>query len=826
MPTPRTALESLLLPIIPHLDAIGAGVRDNPLSIIQAPPGSGKTTVLPLFLADQPWLHGKKILVLQPRRLAAKAVASRMAELLGESVGESVGYHIRLERKTCQRTRIEVITEGLLTRSIVSDPALSDVGLIIFDEFHERSLHAEVGLGLAREVLGALRDDLRVVVMSATLGSLLDGPEILDAWRYSFDTAPHPVEINYIAPEPRKPIWEETARVVRSALMQHEGDLLAFLPGAYEIERCLERLQDRGSELDLIPLFGELPYEQQRLALEPARFGRRKVILATPIAETSLTIDGVRIVVDSGLHKVSRSETTGISHLKTERISLDSAEQRAGRAGRTAPGTCIRLWSEAEHKTLRASREPEILRSDLTQPFLELAAWGVRDPLQFNWITRPPASACSEALRTLRELRVIDSEGAITERGKTLVALGTHPRIASLCVAARAHGLERYAAALMPLLEERIPQTVTKNTADIGRLVDAVMSDSRSGALSARIFELSKRWLRRMENLTTPALSEKECCPASQAVGFLLATAFPERIAKRRSDSQERYVMSAGQGVFVRHGDPLARNEFLVVATLLRRESDSEASLASALDPQLFESHLAHLVCEERRVEFDEQRGQLRAATVKRCGAVVLHEEPQRELQRDELRAALISYLRTPDGMARLTFSDAAVAFRSRVAWVRSHGLDSIPDLSDEALRSSDPFWLEAAVPHDGRLSGITPQKIEAALRESCTWAQRREIEEVAPESIALPNGKVRQLDYSSGNGPALHATIQELFGFSSTPLVGRFRESVTLHILSPARRPMQVTKDLAGFWRGSYQEIRKELRGRYPKHKWPEDPI
>lgn len=825
MTTARFAKALRDLPIGQHLEAIASGIRDHPISVIQSSPGSGKTTILPLFLAQQEWLGEQNILVLQPRRLAAKSVAIRMAELVDEAVGRSVGYQIRLEQKRSAATRIEVITEGLLTRRLVSDPELSGVGIVIFDEFHERNAHADVGLALAREVISVLRPGLRLVIMSATLTSLLEHSQFADVWRYSFNSTPFPVQTHYVVPEARKPIWEETARVVRAALLQHPGDLLAFLPGRFEIENCKQLLTSSLRDTDVVPLYGELSFEQQQLALNPSRAGLRKVVLATPIAETSLTIDGVRIVVDSGFHKVARSDSTGTTSLSTERITLDSAEQRTGRAGRTAPGTCLRLWSEAEHKTLRAAREPEILRSDITPYILELCAWGVRDPHTFSWITPPAPHTIDHAMQTLRKLGAIRTDGSPTERGLQLVTLGTHPRIASLCLEARQFGLERVAAAIIPLLEERLPSDPTNAGTNIATWVETLLDqNSRS---NSRLHELYSYWLQRIEKLSRPTNVTSWPHPTSDALAYLLAVAFPERIARQREAGSERYLLASGRGAALRPRDPLCCNEYLVAASLQHREDDSVILLGAPLNQKLFESFLAHLVTEELHAAFDQTRGVLMASTLYRVGAIIMREDRKHNLSQAELRDALIAYLRSSAGHSQLPFSARARALQSRAAWLRNtHAHLQTPDISDAALQSSEPFWLSAVLPVSGKLSDLRSSQLDDALRSTLSWKDLANLEKLAPEHMTLPNGKTRLIDYSAPDAPAVEVIIQELFGLASTPVIGESRIPITLRLLSPAKRPMQVTKDLASFWHNGYPEVRKELRGRYPKHRWPEDPL
>ncbi len=814
------------LPIVEHLDQIAHGIQSHLVSILQAPPGSGKTTILPLYLANQPWLLNRKILILQPRRLAAKSVASRMSEILGSEVGKDVGYQIRLERKVSPHTRIEVITEGLLTRRIIADPELRDVGLIIFDEFHERSLNADIGLVLSQEIGSVLRPDLRILIMSATLDSLADVPSLSSAWRYTFNAKPYPVEIKYSSCDPRVPVWEQVASTVRSALAKFPGDLLAFLPGAYEIDRCFEILSRLTVDATVMPLYGDLAYAKQQAALRPLPNNARKVVLATNIAETSLTIDGVQIVVDSGLQKISRSGETGISSLKTTSITRDAADQRAGRAGRTGPGVCIRLWSEQEHLALRPNREPEILRADITQQILELAAWGTKDPHTFAWITPPADHAISNAQNLLRSIRAVDSNGVITNRGKLLVKLGADPRLGVCCLAARDWGLEMQAAALIAILEERFITKTDQRQADISTNVESLASSSRTSAAPNRLQELSDRWAKRILALPRQDNAKPPRIEQSMACGLLLATAFPDRIAKRREDSHLRYLLSSGIGATLNENDPLGAHEYIVVAELRERAGDAQVIRAAPLNPKLFETHLKEYINEVRETKFDSELGVMLAFRRQVIGAVTIKEDRISDLSQEDLQSALVEYIRTNDGFCRLPFSAATLSTQSRALWARKIADKSnIPDLSPEALRLSNPCWLEPYLPKSGRFDSINSETIESALNGLISWEQKRELNEIAPEAITLPNGKSRRIDYAELGEPLVEATIQELFGLSETPKIGRYHVPLTLRLLSPAKRPIQVTRDLVGFWTGSYKEIRKELRGRYPKHKWPEDP-
>jgi ATP-dependent helicase HrpB len=816
------------LPIVEHLDAIAQAVRDNQVTVLEAPPGSGKTTVLPLYLAQQPHFAGKKILVLQPRRLAAKSVALRMTELLGDTVGGFVGYHMRLERRVSKRTQVEVLTEGLLTRKIISDPEMRDVGAVIFDEFHERSIHADAGLALMREVLSVLRPDMKIIVMSATLGDLAGHPFFTSAHKYQLSLKPHPLTISYVAPEPRVPLWQQVASTIKTALREHSGDLLAFLPGRYEIDRCGEVLRGSTpshdvSNLDILPLYGDLPYEEQRRAIAPSVANRRKVVLATTLAETSITIEGVRIVVDSGYHKIARSTTAGATALRQERITRDSADQRAGRAARTGPGVCVRLWTQQEHFALRTSREPEILRSDITQTLLQLAAWGVRDLNSFCWLTPPPAQSVANAVLTLTQIGAIAKDGTVTPTGRLIAELGTHPRFGALCLMGKRIGHIETAACLVTLLEERETSRSQSSGADI-RPRYASLASNRGP--TGRLRDLKQAWRDRISRLPDDGridvtLTEED------AIGFLTAVAFPERIARRRTDDGPRYLLANGSGSALSPVDPLRGAEFLVVTDLQERQDDSIINAAAPLNEKLFDGPLKHLVTTTLKQQFDSGRGTLTSSAVDSIGAVVLRERPHTSLSGDAKRAALVAFLMTPDGFGRLPFPESFSSLRNRCCWVRSvDPTTSLPDISSEYLRTNLDVWLSPLLPEDGRLDSITSVLLQTGLASILPWPTLRLLDQEAPESILLPNGKARRITYHPSDGPVLEVMIQELFTLEETPLLGSRRHPLTLHLLSPARRPMQVTKDLKSFWKTGYPAVRKELRGRYPKHRWPEDPI
>jgi ATP-dependent helicase HrpB len=816
------------LPIAEHLGLICRGISEHSITLLEAPPGTGKTTVLPLALLEEPSLAGKTILILQPRRIAAKSVAARMADLLDEPVGRTVGYSVRLESKRSKGTRVEVITEGLLTRRLITDPELSGVGAVVFDEFHERSVHADVGLALTLETLSVLRPDLKVVIMSATLGESLPAHYLQDAWRYEFEGRTFPVTIHYEPGDARQPVWERVASTIKNAAARHEGDILAFLPGSYEIQRTLEILERSRVDARIMPLFGDLPFHEQAAAIQPDPSGRRKIVLATTIAETSLTIEGVRIVVDSGLHKVSRADPSGFSSLSTEPISRDAADQRAGRAGRTAPGICIRLWSPQDHQARRPFREPEVLRSDLCPSLLVLAAWGVHDIGAFPWITPPPVPALMAARQTLQLLGAVSEDGSITTHGKTIASLGTHPRLGTLAVAAKEWGLEPIAAHLITLIEERDILGTQSDTANIHTRLELLTNPRRSQGAAHRLVDLSARWAQRIAALPVPRATKNLRRGDDDAVPFLLATAYPEQLGRRREDGSHRYLLASGKGATLRTGDPLRQSEYVVACSVQDTGGDLAIRLAAPFSPTLLDQELSRLVTSSREVRVNPESGALTSCQVTKAGALTISSRVEPKASDDDIAEAFATWLQTDEGWSKIRFSDTSLAFLSRVRWARERQGDTptLPDLSEEALRRSIADWLLPFLPQPPSLKALTEDVLNQALESSVPWSLKKELDEIAPATITLPTGRARPLNYAAGTSPRFEARIQDLFGMVDTPRIGRYRVPATIHLLSPAHRPVQVTQDLANFWRVGYPEVRKELRGRYPKHKWPEDPL
>ena len=798
--------------VLPELrDALG---RER-IVILTAPPGAGKSTLVPLELRNEPWLTSKRILMLEPRRLAARTVAARMASQIGEAVGGLVGYRIRRESRVSATTRIEVVTEGILTRTLLSQPDLAGCGLLIFDEFHERSIHADLGLALARRVQALFRPDLRILIMSATLeeavlSRVLGGAPVVTSAGRSF-----PVEISY-APDDLAADRDPSASVaaaVRRALRTASGDVLTFLPGTSEISRVASSLADLGSVegLDIRPLHGDLPIDAQQAAIQPGP--RRRVVLATNVAETSLTIEGVGIVVDSGLARVSRFDSgLGLSRLDTVRIARDNAEQRAGRAGRLGPGVAFRLWTEATHRSLAASRSPEIVDADLLPLALDLAIWGEEEGA-LSWITPPKPGALAEARRILRGLGAMEGDVA-TPHGRAIHDLGVHPRIGHLLIGGRRLGKGGLAADIAALLEERdiFPRDAG---ADLTLRVEALRGRGRSGASGvARVREIARDHRARLK------LAEN--APGStNDVGALVALAYPERVAQRRSGSTDRYRLATGRGARLDASDPLTHEEWLAVAHVDARDAEGRIFLAAPLD-------VSTLTAETRDVvAWDSGRGTIVAERERRIGELVVETKPLAAIA-DERKVEILAGAIRDDGLLPQMLQDSARDIQKRVmslrAWERA---DTFADFSDDALLASLAEWLQVDLMASRTRADLLRIDMAAALLARLDWNQQRALNSLAPTFIEAPTGSKIALQYfADGSSPVLAVRLQEIFGWLDTPTVNDGRTRVTLHLLSPARRPVQVTQDLRSFWTNTYPEVRKELRSRYPRHSWPDDPL
>jgi ATP-dependent helicase HrpB len=820
------------LPVLEILPSLRAALESHRLVILTAPPGAGKSTLVPLELLREPWLKNSGIVMLQPRRLAARAVASRMAAQLSEPVGKTVGYQVRLERKISKDTRLEVVTEGILTRRLQSDPTLEGVGLVIFDEFHERSLHADTALALIREVQSALRDDLRVLVMSATLDAenlsrvLGDAPIISSAGRA------FPVEIKY-APRDPEDATRTVVSTVRRALEDHDGDLLVFLPGAAEINR-IERMLDDLEPVDVRPLYGDLPLEAQQAAIMPG--ATRRVVLATNIAETSLTIEGVRVVIDSGLARASRfDQGLGFTKLETFRITRDSADQRAGRAGRVAPGVCYRLWSESTQAGMIAQRNPEMLEADLAPFALELAAWGSSEA-DLEWVTPPPANAMKQARGLLANLNALEPGGigthgrtAITSHGRAMHALGTHPRLAHLLLEGKSLGFAALACDLAALLEERDPLP-REAGADAMLRLEALRSwrmNQGSGGANTnalkRIDQLAASYRSKLE-VQANSVQANQGVLEPFTVGRLIALAYPERIAQQRTGARERYKLASGRGVKLPSQDVLSNDSWLAVAHLDAGSDEGRIFLAAPIDPRDVQAESRDVIA------WDARTGTLMAQREQRIGELVLDSKPLANIPEETRAKALCEAIRR-EGLEVLPWTDQTRQVQARAAslrvWRHSDNLaDDLPDLSDIALTETLEEWLAPFLTGIRKRDDFAKLDLETALKSALTYQQAQRLETLAPSKMQVPSGSNIKLEYAMDGGtPVLAVRLQEVFGLLETPTINEGRTSVLLHLLSPAYRPVQVTQDLRSFWQNTYPNVRKELGRRYPKHSWPEDP-
>lgn len=809
-----------MLPINAILPELLHSLSQHNTVLLQAPPGAGKTTRVPLALLDAPWRAGGKILLLEPRRLAARSAAQFMARQLGERAGQTVGYRTRLDSQVGPNTQIEVVTEGILTRLIQHDPTLESYAAVLFDEFHERSLHADLGLALARESQQALREDLRILVMSATLDTaplatvLGNAPVISSAGRA------FPVQVLY-RPMAGQPLADAVASCIRSALHEQPGSLLVFLPGAGEIRRVAERLRGSlPSNTTLAPLYGNLSPAEQDAAIQPAPAGQRKVVLATAIAETSLTIEGVRVVVDSGQQRRAVfNPNSGMSRLVTTRLSKASAEQRKGRAGRTEPGVCYRLWSETEQAALAEFTPPEILEADLAGLVLELAQWGAREPAAVGWLDAPPQAHWQQAQALLQQLGLLGPNGAITERGKQARELGIHPRLARMLLHGRKLGLGRAAAELAALLGERdlLGWRAGVDMHDRLRLLHGEHPQQANPARLNAVRQAARQLLRSQDK-------QQGLCSADE-VGRLLALAYPDRIAQRRTATGGRYLLSNGKGASLPEGDPLARHEWLVAADLDGQAKQARIYLAAALRLADIEHDSPELISEQEEAHWHEQRGTVLLRRVRRLGRLVLSEKEQGKPKPEHIQQALLQAVRDK-GLDSLPWDARCRQWQARVALLRRELGDGWPDVRAEALLASLDDWLLPFMQGMQRWADVRKLDLYNALNSLLGYAQQQQLAQLAPASLQIPTGQQVQLDYCAENGPVLAAKLQALFGWESTPRVAGGKVPVLLHLLSPAQRPLAVTADLHSFWRNAYPEVRKDMRGRYPKHPWPEDPL
>jgi ATP-dependent helicase HrpB len=823
------------LPVETALPALRTALSEAGSAVLHAPPGAGKSTVVPLVLLDAGWAAGKRLLVLEPRRLATRAVAQRMATTLGESAGQTVGYRMRLDTRVSRATRIEVVTEGVLTRMLQNDPALEGVACVIFDEFHERSLQADLGLALTLDARATVAPDLRVLAMSATLdgaavaGLLGDAPVITATGRV------YPVEIRHAAsgapllPGARDHSPERVvARLVQRALREAEGDALVFLPGAPEIRRVQQMLAEAPADagVRVLPLYGDLAPEDQDLALRPAGVGARRVILATNIAETSLTIEGIRIVVDSGLVRRARFDpATGMSRLETQRISRASAEQRSGRAGRLSAGVCYRAWSEGAHASLAAFTPPEIVEADLAPLALELASWGARDASALRWLDPPPAALLDSARDLLARLGALDTAGRITAHGREMADLPLHPRLAHMLLRSRAMGQVQLAAELAALLADRdlLRGAEASRDADIRTRLDALRGSSRDAAANRGALQRARRAKEQiLRQMGSPAAGR-----GGDDAGALLALAYPDRVGRRRGSGEARYTLANGRGAQFADAQSLARAGLIVAIDLDDRERDARIRLAAPLTRASLEELFADRIVRTDAVEWSTREQAVLARSVERLDALVLEDHPLPRIPADAAIAAMLTGVREM-GTGALPWTRETRELQARIELVRRTEGDrgSWPASDDASLHAALDTWLAPWLDGVTRREHLARVPLHDALLARLDYAQQRRLEELAPTNLAVPSGSRIRIDYLDESAPVVAVRLQEVFGLESTPRIVGGAIPVTFKLLSPAQRPVQVTRDLASFWRGAYADVRKDLRGRYPKHYWPENPL
>ena len=826
-PTIIVCMNVPMFPITPLLPDIRASLASRPRLVLEAPPGAGKTTQVPLALRDEAWLGGKKIVMLEPRRIAARAAAQFMSQQLGEAVGQSVGYRIRFESKISAATRIEVVTEGILTRLIQDDPELSGIGAILFDEFHERHMAGDLGAALALDIQTNLRPDLRILVMSATL----DGERIaqwLGAPRISSPGRSFPVRIDYPPARTQESVEHHLARVTRQALDESTGDVLAFLPGRREIARVQSMLAQtlQRDDVETVALHGELSLAEQQLALAPAEAGTRRIVLATNVAESSVTLPGIRVVIDTGLAREPRFDpNSGFTRLETVTISQASADQRAGRAGRVAEGTAYRLWPQS--RRLDPARTAEITQAELSGLALELAAWG---SVELPWLDPPPSGALAQARELLTRLGAIDAQQRITPLGRRMLELGATPRLGAAALRAP-ETLHALIADLLALMEARSPLRGEQSRSDDFRIRVAALhawrdrrsatghnSGADAGALAA-IEQASKGWRRRLD-----VRSAASGVPHSHAVGDLLLHAFPDRIARQDENNPLRYTLANGRGARLHEQTTLMGEPWLVVLDLRYETRDSLILTAAPFDPRVLENDYPEQFQRIRNVRWNEERAAVEAFEERRFAAIVL-ERRSVPVQAEDAVPALLSAIRNR-GLDALPWSESARRLRLRMQslgeWMPDLGL---PDVSDARLLDTLESWLAPYLQGKRKLDALSPDDLSQALATRFDYEQRKQLDAHVPDSLTVPSGQVRRLEYSPGEPPVLAVKLQELFGLADTPRVAGGRVPVTLHLLSPAGRPIQVTQDLKGFWERTYPEVKKELKGRYPKHPWPDDP-
>ncbi|VXD12418.1 ATP-dependent helicase HrpB [Marinoscillum sp. 108] len=805
------------LPITEVIDEVKAHLTANNTLIVNAPPGAGKSTLLPLTLMQEDWLKGQKILMLEPRRLAARTIASRMSELIGDQVGKRVGYRVRFDNKVSESTKIEVLTEGILTRMIHADNSLEGVGLVIFDEFHERSIHADVALALCREAQQVIRPDLRIMIMSATLDMpqltmLLKAPSVVSKGRQ------YPVEVQYVGEQDLMLLPEMTARTIIKATKEHLGDVLAFFPGEGEIRKCEELLRKELKGFALHPLYGQLPQGKQFAAIMPDKSGKRKVVMATSIAETSLTIEGIKIVVDTGFGRTSKFDPkSGLSRLETVQISKDSADQRAGRAGRLSPGVCYRMWSKATQARLSEHRNPEIMEADLAALVLDMAQWGIMDINQLTWLTPPPKGALAQASETLHQLNALE-HGRITAHGKKIHQLPCHPRIAHMLLEAEEADMLELATDVAALLEERDPLGREAGI-DINLRIETLRrfrDENRLGRKFARIEKVAESY-RRMFDI------EVDNGPVDPfETGLILSHAYPERIAFARPGNNAQFQLSNGKYAMAGHKDDLAHEPWLSIAHMDARDGMGKIFMASPLNPR----DLAPLVKEREVITWDTKRGGLIATKDLRIGSIILQSKPLPDPDESHLVQAISEALKKEGGHL-LDFNESVQQWQNRVLSLRKwNPQGNWPDVSTPTLLMTNGEWLTPYLDQVKKPEDLKKIDLTKVLHHSLSWELQELLTQLAPEKIEVPSGSYVSLQYrADGEPPILAVRLQEVFGLADTPKVNGGKNGVLMHLLSPGYKPVQITSDLRSFWDNAYFEVKKDLKRRYPKHSWPDDP-
>ncbi|OIQ25652.1 MAG: ATP-dependent helicase HrpB [Crocinitomix sp. MedPE-SWsnd] len=809
--------QSIDLPVAEVIPQIQKELNSSNTLIVKAPPGAGKSTLVPLTLMDADWLKGQKILMLEPRRLAAKTIAMRMADLLGEEVGESVGYRIRFENRVGKETQIEVVTEGILTRMLQQDNGLEGVGLVVFDEFHERSIHADIAMALTREAQKVLRPELRIMVMSATL-DMTELAEMLNASTVLSEGRQFPVDVQYAGETEIRMLSELAARLVKNVLSKHEGDALVFLPGEGEIRKCEEILRRTLKGVKIHPLFGQLPPNKQFAAIMPDRDGARKVVLATSIAETSLTIEGIKIVIDSGFARSSRFDpNSGLSRLETVQVSKDSADQRAGRAGRLSAGVCYRMWTKATQSRLKEHTIPEIETADLSSLVLDMAQWGIADPMQLQWLTAPPKGHVAQASQLLHELEALDNN-RITEHGKELHRLPTHPRIAHMLIKAKEDGQLELATDVAAIIEERDPLPKEAGI-DLNLRVEALRRFRREkigGRKLARIEKIAEQYRRTFD------LKPDNEPHDDFETGLLIAFAYPERIGCARPGNNAQFQMANGRLAMAGHRDDLAHEQWLAIAHVNDREGSGKIFMAAPLNP----TDLQPLIQEKEVIKWDTKKGGLIASLDMRIGSIVLKSTPLEDPDDSHLLKAITDAIQK-EGRHLLNWTEEVEQWQNRVMCLKKwNPQEGWPDVSTESLLLTNAEWLSPYLNSIKKPEALKKIDLLEILQYSLPTDLQNKLDKLAPQKIEVPSGSKIKLAYpSNGSEPILAVRLQECFGLAETPTINMGKKGILMHLLSPGFKVVQITSDLKSFWENAYFDVKKDMKSRYPKHSWPEDP-